>query len=135
MKKRILFISQLIKGYNIVLDIGSDHGLVLKNCFDLNYIKKGIVSDNKKKPLLKSFQQLKNYPVSFYLSDGFDNIKEDFDLSVICGMGPYTISSILEKIPIIFQKKHFLLGPQGNINYLIKFLYRNNFCILRKYCV
>ncbi|MDV3184920.1 MAG: SAM-dependent methyltransferase, partial [Candidatus Phytoplasma australasiaticum] len=36
--KRILFIASLIKNYNTVADIGTDHGLVLKKALDLGYI-------------------------------------------------------------------------------------------------
>ncbi|WBL31401.1 SAM-dependent methyltransferase [Candidatus Phytoplasma sacchari] len=47
--KRIYFIATLLKGYNVVLDIGTDHGLVLKKAFDLKYIKKAIATDRAKK--------------------------------------------------------------------------------------
>lgn len=95
--KRILFIASLLKGYNIVADIGTDHGLVLKKSLDLKYIQSGIACDNKIKPLQKAYQNLKNYPVKFYLSDGFDKIDVYFDLALICGMGPHTIAKILSK--------------------------------------
>ncbi|AYJ01131.1 SAM-dependent methyltransferase [Candidatus Phytoplasma ziziphi] len=129
--KRLLFIASLLKGYNIVIDIGTDHGLVLKKALDLKYIKKGIACDNKIKPLQKAFENLKNYPVKFYLSDGFDKINDDFDLALICGMGPHTISQILQRSP--YKKKYFLLGCQGKINYLIDWLNNNNFDILEYY--
>ncbi|QTX02669.1 tRNA (adenine22-N1)-methyltransferase [Candidatus Phytoplasma luffae] len=128
---RIDFIVSLVKGYNIVLDIGSDHGLVLKKALDLGYIKKGIASDNKIQPLDRASHNLKNYSVKFYLSDGFEKIYSDFDLAVICGMGPYTISKILAKCS--FKNKYFLLGCQGKINYLIEWLKSNNFAIIDTY--
>ncbi|MEZ0180104.1 tRNA (adenine(22)-N(1))-methyltransferase TrmK ['Camptotheca acuminata' phytoplasma] len=129
--KRIDFIASLIKGYNTVLDIGTDHGLVLKKALDLKYIQKGIASDNKAKPLEKAKQNLKNYPVEFYLSDGFEKIDVYFDLALICGMGPNTISQILSKY--YYKNKYLLLGCQGKVNYLIEWLKLNNFVILEYY--
>ncbi|MDV3196181.1 MAG: tRNA (adenine(22)-N(1))-methyltransferase TrmK [Candidatus Phytoplasma stylosanthis] len=130
--KRIDFIVSLIKGFDIVLDIGADHGLVLKKALDLKYIKKGIASDNKIEPLERAKKKLKKYPVDFYLSDGFEKILDsNFDLVLICGMGPYTISKILSKYS--FQNKYFLLGCQGKVHYLIEWLKLNNFVVLKYY--
>ncbi|WCA22454.1 tRNA (adenine(22)-N(1))-methyltransferase TrmK [Candidatus Phytoplasma oryzae] len=130
--KRIDFIVNILKGYNIVLDIGTDHGLILKKAFDLKYIKRAIATDIKIKPLTNAKKKLSNYPVDFYLSDGFNKIYDiDFDLALICGMGAYSIINILNKT--FFYKKHFLLGCQGKINYLIKWLEDNNFVILKSY--
>ncbi|TVY12172.1 tRNA (adenine(22)-N(1))-methyltransferase TrmK [Candidatus Phytoplasma pini] len=132
--KRINFIVSLLKGYEIVLDIGTDHGLILKKALDLKYIKKGIAVDIKSKPLSRARLNLQNYPVDFYLSNGFENLhKVSFDIVLICGMGPYTIIDILKKAPN--TKKPFLLGCQGKINYLIKWIEQNNFIILNSYNV
>ncbi|MFR0367939.1 SAM-dependent methyltransferase [Candidatus Phytoplasma palmae] len=57
--KRIMFIVSLIKGYNVVLDIGTDHGLVLKKALQLKYINKGIAVDVKINPLRKAYQGAK----------------------------------------------------------------------------
>ena len=73
---RIDLIVSLTKGYDTVLDIGTDHGLVLKKALDLGYIKKGIASDINKEPLNQAKENLSSYPVSFYLSDGFKNIRK-----------------------------------------------------------
>ncbi|WP_457912666.1 tRNA (adenine(22)-N(1))-methyltransferase TrmK [Candidatus Phytoplasma sacchari] len=83
------------------------------------------------KPLNNAKLTLKKYPVDFYLTDGFNDINYDFDLALICGMGPHTIINILEKTN--FYNKHFLLGCQGKIIYLINWLQKNNFDILKSY--
>ncbi|MGA0447824.1 MAG: tRNA (adenine(22)-N(1))-methyltransferase TrmK [Candidatus Phytoplasma pyri] len=127
----ITLIRSSSKNYEKVLDIGTDHGLVLKKAFELRNIKKGIASDNKFKPLMQAKKNLKKYHVNFYLSDGFDNIKEEFDLALICGMGVLNIIKILSKAPD--KSKHFLLGPQGKIEYLLFWLEKNNFEIIEKY--
>lgn len=128
---RITFIASLLSGYKIVLDIGTDHGLVLKKALDLKYIQKGIASDNKPQPLLKAYQNLKNYPVEFYLSDGFLKILSTFDLALICGMGPHTIIHILKNK--LDMNKPLILGCQGKWLPLIYWLKKNDFELLRYY--
>lgn len=128
---RITFIASLLSGYKIVLDIGTDHGLVLKKALDLKYIQKGIASDNKPQPLLKAYQNLKNYPVEFYLSDGFLKILSTFDLALICGMGSHTIIHILKNK--LDMNKPLILGCQGKWLPLIYWLKQNDFELLRYY--
>jgi tRNA (adenine22-N1)-methyltransferase len=129
--KRIDFIVSLLKNYDTVLDIGSDHGLVLKKAFDLKYIKKAIATDIKPKPLERAKNNLKKYPVKFILGNGFENIQDHFDLALICGLGPYTIINILKKS--IYYDKHFLIGCQGKINYLIDWLGRERCLIISSF--
>ncbi|PQP79959.1 SAM-dependent methyltransferase [Candidatus Phytoplasma phoenicium] len=128
---RITFIASLLSGYKIVLDIGTDHGLVLKKALDLKYIQKGIASDNKSQPLLKAYRNLKNYPVEFYLSDGFVKIRSTFDLALICGMGPHTIIHILKNK--LDMNKPLILGCQGKWLPLIYWLKKNDFELFHYY--
>ncbi|MDO8059010.1 class I SAM-dependent methyltransferase ['Crotalaria aegyptiaca' phytoplasma] len=127
---RILFIASLIKNYNTVADIGTDHGLVLKKALDLGYIRKGIAVDISAKALSRARKNLENYPVQFFVSDGFQNISVDFDLAVICGLGAYTIINILKNAPIT---KPCLLGCQSKIHLLFDWLKKNDFIILKHY--
>ncbi|CAM11946.1 Conserved hypothetical protein [Candidatus Phytoplasma australiense] len=129
--KRINFIASLTKNYNTVLDIGTDHGFVLKKAFHEGYIKKAIASDLRIKPLLQSQKTLQNYPVTFCLSDGFQKINQDFDLALICGMGTYTIIKIMEQAPD--KSKHFLLGTQSKYQLLKQWLEQNNYLILEEH--
>ncbi|MBN3490070.1 SAM-dependent methyltransferase [Acholeplasma equirhinis] len=128
--KRIDFIVELIKGYDTVADIGTDHGLVLKKAFNLGYIKKGYATDINPGPLKSSQKTLTGYPVEFYLSDGFKGLKKPFDLAVICGMGAYLIADILKDAP---DNAHFLLGAHDNLEFLRAYLSKNNFEIFDEY--
>ncbi|AOF54653.1 hypothetical protein MBSPM3_v1c1190 [Maize bushy stunt phytoplasma] len=129
--KRILFIASLTKNYDTVVDIGTDHGLVIKKAFQQGYIKQAIAADIRLKPLFQAQKNLACYPVTFCLSDGFQNICQDFDLALICGMGTYAITKILEKSPD--KSKHFILGSQSNQDYLQEWLLKNDFQILEEY--
>lgn len=97
--KRLMTLVEAIKGYDKALDIGTDHGYVLKYALDLRYIQRGIASDIAEKPLSLAKINLKGYPVTYYVSDGFLSVKETFDVAILAGMGAYTISHILAHAP------------------------------------
>ncbi len=94
--KRISFIAGLTKGYHTILDIGTDHGLVLQEAFMNGWIKQAIAADLREQPLMQAKKNLKNYPVTFVQSDGFLAIKDSYDLAIIAGMGAYLISEIMK---------------------------------------
>lgn len=126
---RILHIASLTKGYNTVIDIGSDHGLVLKKAFDLGFIKKGIATDINEGPLNQAKSNLKDYNVNYYLSDGFKNINEIYDLAIITGMGPNLIFNIIKNE---IKENDFILGPNQKPYLLRKLLLENNFKIIEE---
>lgn len=129
--KRINFLATLTEGYNKVLDIGTDHGLVLKRAFDEGYIKEAIAADLREKPLMQAMKNLKNYPVKYIISDGFLAIKEPFDLAIIAGMGSHLITEILNNAPK--QDEHYLLQANEKIDVLRSYLTSHNFEIIDEY--
>lgn len=130
--KRIDLLASLTNGYDTVLDIGTDHGLVLKKAFQKGYIKQAIASDLREEPLNQAKANLKNYPVSFVLSDGFKEIKEDFDLAIIAGMGAYLITEILENAP---KDKTYILQANDKQEVLRSYLNETGFEIVDEYIV
>ncbi|MDO9629873.1 MAG: class I SAM-dependent methyltransferase [Acholeplasmataceae bacterium] len=131
--KRILFLAELTKGYHTVLDIGTDHGLVLERAFELGYIKEGIASDLREKPLKSAENNLKNYPVTFVISDGFLAIRKPFDLAIIAGMGAHLICDIMDHAP----KKDitYILQSNDKTDILREYLMNHGFMILDEYLV
>lgn len=127
--KRLDYIASLLKGYDVACDIGSDHGYVLKKALDLGYIKKGIASEIAPGPLENAKSNLKNYPVTFYLSDGFDKINEKFDIAIISGMGVYTIIDILNKAP----KAKYILQPNDKHEVLRQYLQESGYIITEEH--
>jgi tRNA (adenine22-N1)-methyltransferase len=97
--KRIAFLAERTKGYRRIIDIGTDHGYVLKDAFDQQGIEFGIATDIRKGPLDQARKTLLGYPVSFYETDGFQGITEPFDLAIIAGMGANMILDILKHAP------------------------------------
>ena len=131
--KRIDFIASLTKGYDTVIDIGTDHGLVLKKAFKKGYIKKAIAADLRERPLESAKNNLKDYEVKFYLTDGFKNIKEEYDLAIICGMGSHTILDILSHASD--HTKHFLLGANDKHEHLRENLMKQGFKIIDEHVI
>lgn len=132
MSKRIDFLASLTKGYNTLLDIGSDHGLTIKKALEKKYIKNAIATDINPKSLNKAIKNLKGYPVDFIVTDGFKNIDNFYDLVIISGMGAYNISLILENST---KDVVYILQPNDKEEYLRNYLTNNNFKIIDEYVI
>lgn len=126
-------ISAIVENINgkTLLDIGTDHGYVLINALKTGRIKRGIAVEIAKKPLEKAKINAKKYQVDhlilFLLSDGFKNVKENYDVVSITGLGYKTIENILlqnHKTP-----NYYLLGTHSKVERLRNFLSNNNFII------
>ena len=125
---RIDALVESIKGYHTVLDIGTDHGLVLKFAIDKQYIKKGIAADIAALPLENAKKNLMGYPVSYYLSDGFQAINEPYDAVLIAGLGGMSI------IDILFNHQEgqydLILMPHDRLDKVRRYLSDNNYGII-----
>lgn len=131
---RIQFIASLLQGYDIAIDIGSDHGLVLKYALDNNYIKHAVASDLNEGPLNHAKQNLTGYSVRFYLSDGFKNVPLDYDIAVITGMGPHLILDILKNV-LHLEGKTYILGANDKVEVLREGLMQLGFKIIDEYVI
>lgn len=131
--KRIEFLAECTKGYDTVLDIGTDHGFVLEQAFKKGYIKKGIASDLRPMPLNAARENLKDFPVDYVISDGFQSINEPFDLAIIAGMGAYLICEIMEHAPKGNQT--YLLQANDKIEVLRTYLMEHEFKIIDEYII
>jgi tRNA (adenine22-N1)-methyltransferase len=125
---RLLSLSESIKGYHRVLDIGCDHGLVLKYALDHQYIHSAIASDIALKPLERAKKNLENYPVSFVCSDGFKEIHEPFDVVLIAGLGGHTIIDILKDAPN--HPFDLVLMPHDRLERVRRYLSENYYGII-----
>jgi tRNA (adenine22-N1)-methyltransferase len=125
---RIDALVESIQGYHTVLDIGTDHGLVLKYAIDKKYIKKGIAADIAAMPLENAKNNLQGYPVSCVLSDGFKSIREAFDAVLIAGVGGMTIIDILSHR----QEGDYdlILMPHDRLEKVRRYLLENNYGII-----
>lgn len=127
--KRLDAIVSWLNGYQTAIDIGTDHGLVLKKALDLNYIKNGIAADLREGPLLSARKNLSYYPVEFVLSNGFERINHHFDVGIITGMGANLIAEILKGAPAD-TKIIYILGANDKPHLLREWLSNNQFRII-----
>lgn len=94
---RLISISKYTKGYNLLLDVGSDHGLLPIYAINNNYVSNAIASDINFKPLIKAKENFKKYNLEIETII-YDGIPEtNADCIVIAGMGSELIIQILEK--------------------------------------
>ncbi|MDL2292671.1 class I SAM-dependent methyltransferase [Acholeplasma sp. OttesenSCG-928-E16] len=131
--KRLDFIANLLNNSEVVLDIGCDHGLVLKKAFDKKYIKKAFATDINEGPLLNAKKNLVGYNVEYYLSNGFLDLPElVFDTVVIAGMGAHLITEILTNAN---KDAKYILQANSKHEVLRSFLMNNGFIITDEHLV
>lgn len=126
---RLYSIVELIdKEHKILLDIGVDHGFLIKKAFDANKIKQAIAADINELPLENAKKNLSGYNVSYILSDGFKNIKTNFDLVAIAGLGANTIIEILKAAPN--NDITYILQANNKVERLRDYLTNNEYKII-----
>lgn len=121
----------------VLADIGTDHGYVAELMSKYKKAKKVIATDISLKSLHKLENLKENHElekIESSLGDGLDAV-ESADIAVIAGIGGMQITKMLE-----FQNKNhenlpkcifFVLQPAQNEVELRKWLYKNQFDILR----
>ena len=113
LSSRLLACCDFVKPGDRVADIGCDHGYLgiylLKNGIALRVI----ASDVNEGPLQSAVRNSEKFGVrdqiSFYLSDGVQNIPRDFDTLVCAGMGGDTMVSILSAAPWLQNSRYRLI--------------------------
>lgn len=130
--KRIEELTNYIAPYNVIADVGCDHGYLIKIAFDKGLIKKAYAIDNKTSPLENAKKNLNSYNnVTFLLSDGLDDLPLDTEVIVIAGMGGALVTKILEKN---FHKletvKRIIIEANRNTELVRMFAINNGFKIV-----
>lgn len=95
---RLNEIVNLISQDQNIADIGSDHGYVLIELRKRGFKSKLLGVENKKAPFLHLKNNVDLYPginINCDLSDGLDNLTEEYKTVIIAGMGFQTISEII----------------------------------------
>lgn len=117
--KRIKTIASLVEKNSVVVDVGSDHGLVPIYLYKNNISNNIIASDISKNAISGAKNNILkfNYPIKTIVSDGLKGIESKFDTLIITGMGFHTIKNIIQdsikKMPdkVILQTNsdHYLM--------------------------
>lgn len=96
-----------------VADIGCDHGYLGISLLKDNIATSVIAADINEMPLQSAMRNALKFGVrdkmTFYLSDGVQNIPRDFDTLICAGMGADTMISILESAQWLNCDKYRLI--------------------------
>ena len=116
-------------------DIGSDHGLLVKELIETNKVPLAYASDNKKGPFLNLSTNLDSFikegKIEVALKDGLDDLPSKYETIIITGMGGDLIKDILEvNFDKVEKVSYLLLGPHGKEKELREFLTSKNFEIV-----
>ena len=96
--KRLEAALELIRGANVLADIGCDHGLLPLAALESGRAKKAYACDISAKSLEKAQTALSGRDDAVCIvSDGLDAVPRDFDTVTICGMGAQTMLGIISR--------------------------------------
>ena len=130
---RLKRIASYVRDDSVVLDVGTDHGIIPIYLYEQNPKRKIIATDISKKSLAKLDAKIRenSYPIKTLVTDGLNGLEnigaEDI---VISGMGGDLIVRILSKDLDIAKKSRLILSPQSAIIKVREFLIKNGFEIL-----
>ena len=131
---RLLACAKFVDRGSRVADIGCDHGYLSIHLLTQGIARSCIASDVNEGPLQSAQRNARKFGVAnkieFYLSDGVQNIPQDFDNMVCAGMGADTMIHILESAPWLKDEKYTLiLQCQSKIPMLRRYLSENGWQI------
>ena len=121
--KRLKEIAKYTNGYNLLLDVGSDHGLLPIYAIKNHYVNEAIASDINNKPLIKAKENFAKYELDIktIVYDGIP--KTNSDVIVIAGMGAELVISILEKtLNNAKNLKRLILAPNCDYDILRNYI-------------
>ncbi len=131
---RLLACAGFVGSGERVADVGCDHGYLGIYLLQRGIARSVIASDVREGPLQSAVSNAKKYNVadkmSFFLSDGVQNVPRDFDTLVCAGMGAETMISILQAAPWLQNKQYrLILQCQTKTHLLRRYLSETGFRI------
>lgn len=132
--KRLKAITNYIKPYQKLADIGTDHAYLIVYALQNGLIQSAQAVDNKIGPLTSAKQNcIKNgvvEQVDFTLASGLRELSREIEVVVIAGMGGNTIQDILtENLETAKLVKRMILQANTHLDSLRKFLDETGFVI------
>ncbi len=132
LSKRLNTLALMIDPCDQMCDVGSDHALLPIALLKSNKVKKAIVVEVAKGPLEKAklevAQQGVTDSVTFYLSNGLQEVNDKIDAVVIAGMGFDTISMIINDSLDKFKKiDQIIIQSNSKLFELREFMNQNKF--------
>lgn len=136
---RLKTIGDLVSCNQKVIDVGCDHAL-LSIYLTLNKNCQVIATDINKLPLKEAKKNIEDFnlenKIKLVLSDGLNNINEEFDTLIISGMGAHTIIKIINNdIEKVKKANQIIIQSNKDLYIIRKFFLENYFKIVNEVIV
>ena len=137
LSNRLLACCNFVKKGDRVADIGCDHGYLSIHLLTSGIARSCIASDVNEAPLQSAMRNARKFgtvnKMEFCLSDGVQDIPQDFDSMVCAGMGGDTMMHILHDADWLRNPKYrLILQPQSKRPELRQWLCDEGFRINRE---
>lgn len=132
LSKRLLQIASLVPQGKVLLDVGTDHGLLPIYLVQNNICPKVLASDISENALESAKNNKMKYKaknVELYVSDGLNDVPLEYDVISISGMGAYNILKILDKE---FLPDTLILNANNNVDVLRKAMQKKGYKIVEE---
>lgn len=134
LSKRLSKVLEYIENSDKIVDVGCDHGYLAKEAL-LKGVKLVQLVDNKKMPLQRAIQNLRDYPeqekIVYTLASGLTEVHDQINVACICGMGGDLISNIInDSISTSSSLDKLILQPNSKCDHLRKYLNDHSFAII-----
>ena len=133
LSKRLREVAKFIDKGKVVYDVGSDHALLPCFLVQEKICDRVYACDNKQGPLNKAIENIRRFNLEDkiipVLANGIDKISPDVNIITICGMGFYTVKTILENKELYAYDK-IIVQVNKNTNLLRKWISDNMYTII-----
>ena len=131
---RLKTAADFVRAGRITADVGTDHGYLPAFLVMSGVTDDAIAADIAAGPLDNARKTVEKYDlkgnIRLILSDGLDNIPQNVEELIICGMGGNLIADILKKAEWIKHKEmHLVLQPMTHSQDVRQYLSENGFYI------
>lgn len=135
---RLLAVASCVPAGAYLADVGTDHGYLPIYLAEKNMLTGAVASDIHKAPLESADKNIREAGFSSLihtvLTDGLQGL-EGYPVTdiAIAGMGGLMIKGILEKAPLVRERRpRLILQPMQHIPDLRRYLYENGFAITKE---
>lgn len=129
--QRLHVIASMCPDHGSLVDIGSDHGLLIQLLLKQGFSSALFASELSQDSLQHLKHQLVDLPVKVYQANGLDRLPKEVATIVITGMGGQLIQSILDAGQTQLQEvKTLILGPQRDQEALRGWLMKHDWQII-----
>ena len=130
---RIKTLANLVDKDSKLVDIGTDHALLPIYLYENEITKNVTGSDISNNALEFAKTNLKKHnlidKIKLVVSDGFNNLDDEYDTAVISGMGTDTIKKILDRNNL---PKKLIISSHKNVDELRLFMNKKGYKIIKE---